>query len=80
MNFCRKAEGTGGLGKSSDSERNPRQTALDVQESATGVANNTPQETKTLGESNRVAVTVLGKPYPTDSGLRRDETAEPVQA
>jgi hypothetical protein len=50
MNFCRKAEGTGDLGKSSDRERNPRQTAFDVEESATKIANKTSQETKTLGE------------------------------
>jgi hypothetical protein len=50
MSFCRKAEGTGDLGKSSDSERNPRQTAFDVEENATGVANKTSQETKTLRE------------------------------
>jgi len=41
MNFCREMEGTGDLGKSSDTVRNPRQTALDVKESATGVANKT---------------------------------------
>jgi hypothetical protein len=40
----------GDLGKSSDTERNPRQTAFDVEENATEVANNTPQETKTLRE------------------------------
>jgi hypothetical protein len=50
MNFCREAKGTGDLGKSSDSERYPRQNALDVEESATGIANKTSQETKTLGE------------------------------
>jgi hypothetical protein len=50
MNFCRETKGTGDLGKSSDSERNPTQTAFDVQENATEVANNTPRETKTLGE------------------------------
>jgi hypothetical protein len=50
MDFCREAEGTGDPGKSSDKERNPRQTAHDVEECATGVANKTPKETKTLGE------------------------------
>jgi hypothetical protein len=50
MNFCREAEGTGDLGNSSDRARNPRQTAFDVEENATGVANNTSKETKTLGE------------------------------
>jgi hypothetical protein len=75
MNFCRKTEGTGDLGKSSDSERNPRQTASDVWEDATEVTNKTPQKTETPREYDRVAVTMLGQPIP-DSGLRRDETAE----
>jgi hypothetical protein len=74
MNFCREAEGTGDPGKSSDTARNPRRTALDVEESATRVAYKTPQEAKTLREYDRAAVTTLGQ-LSSDSGLRRDETA-----
>jgi hypothetical protein len=50
MNFCREMEGTGDLGKSSDSARIRGQTVSDVKKDTTEVANNTPQETKTLGE------------------------------
>jgi hypothetical protein len=37
-------------GKARTVKRNPRQTAFDVEENATGVANKTSRETKTLGE------------------------------
>jgi hypothetical protein len=39
MNFCREIEGTGDFGKSSDTARNPRQTALNVKKSATKITN-----------------------------------------
>jgi hypothetical protein len=42
MNFCRETEGTGDPGKSSDEEKDPRQTVSDVEEDTTGAANKTP--------------------------------------
>jgi hypothetical protein len=61
MNFCREMEGTGDLGKSSDSERIRGQNASDVEKDATGKANKTPQETKTLREYDRTTETLIGK-------------------
>jgi hypothetical protein len=42
MDFCRETEGTGDPGKSSDEEKDPRQTVPDVEEGTTGTANKTP--------------------------------------
>jgi hypothetical protein len=49
-------------GKARTGERNPRQTAVNVEKAATEIANKTPKETKTPREYDREEVTTHGKP------------------
>jgi hypothetical protein len=49
------------LGKARAKKRTRERNADSVEENATGVTNKIPQETKTLRESDRIAVTVFGQ-------------------